>query len=150
MAEYPDATWPDYEKVVGALLRPLVADNSHIGNLLVDYDSQVGDIIIDGEPVERMETPRITIHERGGAVDPDDFTAFPRVEVACWAKKRQLARDTATSVTTLMLHSGGTEVAGALIDSVEDSTGSEELSLENPDDRCIIKLFTMGFRPQYD
>ncbi len=144
--EYPDADWPDVERVVGVLLRPLVSADEYLGNFVVlDYDQQIGD----------ANTPFITIHERGGELNSDDFTYFARIEVECWGKNRAVARSTMTKVMRIVLGSGGSEVAvpgdpvPSLIDMAEDTTGAEERALENPDDRCVTRMFTLGFRPMY-
>ena len=141
MSEYPDnVTWPDPEKVVGTIVRPLVGHDAHVGNfLVVDYDEQIGD----------QDQPFITVRERGGVIDDDDFTSYPNVEVSCWGKTRSVARSTMSEATKLVLQSGGTEVDGVLVDSAEDITGSEEPVLENPDDRVLTKMFRLGFRPIY-
>lgn len=141
MSEYPDnVTWPDPEKVVGTIVRPLVGHDAHVGNfLVVDYDEQIGD----------QDQPFITVRERGGVIDQDDFTSYPNVEVSCWGKTRSVARNTMSEATKLVLQSGGTEVNGVLVDSAEDITGSEEPVLENPDDRVLTKMFRLGFRPIY-
>lgn len=141
MSEYPpNVTWPDPERVVGSIVRPLVGHDAHIGNfLIVEYDEQVGD----------QDMPFITVRERGGVIDDDDFTSYPNVEVSCWGKTRAVARSTMSEATRLVLQSGGTEVDGVLVDSAEDITGAEEPVLENPDDRCLTKMFRLGFRPIY-
>lgn len=143
MSEFPDADYPDFEKVVGVLLRPLVAKDSHIGNhLVIEFDQVV-------EAIGQLDTPFITIRKRGGPIDGDDFTAYPNIEVSCWGKSRQVVVAAEAKVVRLILQSAGEEVDGALIDSAEDITGGEESVLENPDDRCIIRMFRLGFRPQY-
>lgn len=139
--DYPDnVEWPDAEKVVGALVLPHVEDEADIGNfLIVDYDEQIAN----------HDRPFITVRERGGSIDQDDFTSYPNIEVSCWGKSRTVARSTANRVLSTVLQSGGSEVIGALIDSAEDVTGAEEPVLENPDDRCITRMFRLGFRPIY-
>lgn len=142
MSEIPtNIVIPDFEKVIGALLRPLVVHDNDIGNFLVlDYDEQIGN----------HDTPFITIRERGGEFDMDDFTSYPNIEVSSWGKTRSVARNTNAQVQLLILQVAGEEVDGVLIDSAEDVTGSEEPSgLENPDDRCVTRMFRLGFRPQY-
>ncbi|WNM69941.1 tail terminator [Rhodococcus phage GuyFagieri] len=142
MSEWHEAPYPDFEKVVGVLLRPLVAYDEHIGNFLVAGYDQIAATMEDG-------TPFITILKRGGPIDPDDFTAYPLIEVSCWGKSRPVAVKAEADVLRLMMSAAATEVDGALIDSVEDLTGSEEVNLENPDDRCVTRMFRLGFRPQY-
>lgn len=141
MSDYPDnVEWPDPEKVVGTLVRPIVAFDEHVGNFLIaDYDEQIAPI----------DTPFITVRERGGSIDPDDFTSYPLVEVSCWGKTRLVARNAMKQALSVILQSGGTEVNGELVDSAEDMTGAEEPVLENPDDRCVTRMFRLGFRPIY-
>lgn len=142
MSEIPiNMEIPDFEKVIGALLRPLVVHDADIGNfLIVNYDEQI----------ENHDTPFITIRERGGAFDLDDFTSYPNIEVSCWGKSRSVARSTAASTFVLVLQAAGEEVEGVLIDSAEDVTGAEEPGdVSNNDDRCVTRMFRLGFRPQY-
>ena len=146
MSEWHDGEYPDFEKVVGARLLPLVKYPEHIGNFLVFEFDQIEEAWQNDDD-ERM--PFITIRHRGGPVDPDDFTAYPLIEVSCWGKSRPVAVRADQDVLRLMMSAAAEEVAGALIDSVEDLTGSEEVNLENPDDRCKTRLFRLGFRPQY-
>jgi hypothetical protein len=141
MSEYPDdVLWPDPEKVVGALLLPIVARPEDIGKFLI---AEYVELIAD------HDTPFITVRERGGQIDPDDFTSYKNVEVSCWGKTRSVARSAMDRAVQLVLGSGGTEVIGALVDSAEDVTGAEEPVLENPDDRCLTRMFQLGFRPIY-
>jgi len=144
MSNYPEGLdYPDPEKVVGAILRPAVENDFDIGNFLV----------VDFEQVEEYigNTDRlfVTVRERGGSGIADDFTNYPNVEVSCWGKSRSVARNGMDQVLKLVLQSGGTEVDGVLVDSAEDVTGAEEPVLENPDDRCLTRMFQLGFRPNY-
>lgn len=148
MSEYPDnATDPDFEKLVGVLLRPLVSDDSHIGNfLVVDYD-QIEELL-EGE--DQPEDPAfITIRKRGHNRDVDDFTITANIEVSCWGKTRSTAQGTAREAIKLLLQcDGGSEIDGVLIDTVEDMTGSEEVI--ETDDRRDVQLVAIGARPIYE
>lgn len=143
MSEYPDEGYGDIEKAIGALLRPLVAEDWHIGNFLVAEYDQIR------EPVEASGTPFITIICRGGPIDPDDFTWYADVEVSCWGKTRQVAVSTADQATRLILQAGGEEIDGIGIDAVEDVTGPNWTSVQNPDDRGLTRVFQLALRPQY-
>lgn len=142
MAEYPDADEPDFERLVGHLLRPLVSQDNHIGNFLVVDFEQISPVL--GE----ADVPFITIRKRGGTRDVDDFTLFANIEVSCWGKSREVAQGTARSAAKLLLAcDGGSEIDGVLIDTVEDAAGSEEVI--EVDDRQDTQLFTIGARPLY-
>lgn len=143
MSEFPDADYGDIEKAVGVLLRPLVAENEHIGNFLIAEYDQIAD------PVELYGKPFIVLQLRGGPIDLDDFTWYANVEVSCWGKTRQVAVDATRDATRLILQAAGEEVGGVLIDNVEDSTGPQWQFLENPDDRCMTRVFEFALRPQY-
>lgn len=143
MSEYPDAGYGDIEKALGELLRPLVAEPEHIGNWpIIDYQ-QIED------PAEMYGTPMIGITLRGGPIDPDDFTWYVNVEVSCWGKTRSVALGAEAEVRRLVLQSGGEEVAGVLIDAVEDVTGPQWISVQNPDNRGMTRIFQFALRPQY-
>lgn len=141
MSDFPeDVEWPDGEKVAGELLRPLVVHDNDIGNfLIVNYTEQIAN----------HDTPFITIRERGGYEDVDDFTSYQNIEVSCWGKSRNVARTTARKALAIMLNAGGEEVNGITVDSTEDVTGAEEPMLDNPDNRCVTRLIKMAFRPIY-
>lgn len=138
--------FPDVEKCVAALLRPIVADDNHIGNFVIaDFD----DVIEAGQG----DTPHIEIHRRGGRPDMATFTDWPLVEVLCWGKSRSVAVGAARDVVRLLVlnNPDGHFMAGeGFFDSVEDVTGSEEISSENPDDRCVSMTFELSCRPMYD
>lgn len=148
MSEYPDnGKDPDFEKLVGIVLRPLVPSDDHIGNfLIVDYDQVVE--ILEGE--DAPEDPAyITIRKRGHNRDVDDFTITANIEVSCWGKTRSTAQGTAREAIRLLLqHDGGSEIDGVLIDTVEDMTGSEEVI--ETDDRRDVQLVAIGARPIYE
>lgn len=139
MSNWPeDVEWPDGEKLAGALLRPLVVHDNDIGNfLIVDYNEQIAN----------HDTPFITVRERGGYEDPDDFTSYQDIEVSCWGKSRNVARSTSRKALAILLNAE--EVDGITIDGVEDVTGAEEPMLDNPDNRCVTRLIKMAFRPIY-
>lgn len=144
MSGMDDTDFADMEKAVGALLLPIVQDPDHIGNFLVIEYDQVGALL------DATDKPFITIRERGGVLDSDTFTSYTNIEVSCWGKSRQVARKAAKdSFRLLMQCEDGAEVDGVLIDGVEDMTGAEEVSLENPDDRCVTRMFQLSSRPQY-
>jgi hypothetical protein len=136
--------WPDAEKCIGTLLRPLVEHDAHIGNhVILDYDEQVGD----------QDTPFIELHRRGGPTDLATFTDWPVVEVLCWGKSRAVAQETMDGVIRLLLldNLDGHFMAGdGFFDTVEDVTGSEEVESSNPDDRCVSRTFQLSCRPMYD
>ncbi len=142
MAEYPDAEDPDFERLVGIVLRPLVTKDDHIGNFLVVDFEQISEVL--GE----TDVPFITIRKRGGTRDVDDFTLYANIEVSCWGKSREVAQGTGRKAVKLLLAlDGGSEIDGVLIDTVEDAAGSEEII--EVDDRQDTQLFTIGARPLY-
>lgn len=136
--------FPDVEKCIGALLRPLVTHDAHIGNFVIlDYDQQI----------EEQDTPFIEIHRRGGPKDLATFTDWPVVEVSCWGKSRAVAQETMDGIVRLLLldNIDGHFMAGdGFFDSVEDVTGSEEVETQNPDDRCVSMTVQLSCRPMYD
>ena len=142
MSEIPD--FPDTEKCVGALLRPLVEHDADIGNFVVyNYDEQIGD----------QDNPFIEIHRRGGPTDMATFTDWPVIEVSCWGKSRTVAMDTMKGVVRLvLLNNAGChfDMGGAMYDSVEDVTGEQEAESNNPDDRCVTRTFQFECRPMFD
>lgn len=140
----PLPDYPDVEKCIGALLRPLVEHDAHIGNFVVeDYDEQIGD----------HDTPFITVTQRGGPTEMDNFTMYPVIEVSSWGKSRTVARDTMRGIVRLLLLDTFGEqfmAGGALFDSVEDVTGSQENETENSEDRCMTMTFQLECRPMFD
>lgn len=146
-SDFPEAVhYPDIEKVLGVLLRPLVEKDSYIGNFVIsDYDQDA----IDEDTGQVTDSPFIEIHRRGGEYDPDDFSYYPNVEILFWGKSRSVANDTAAKGSILIHGCGGAEIDGVLIDLAEDATGDEEIRQNNFDDRCVTRQFRLGYRPIY-
>ncbi|QAY17383.1 tail terminator [Gordonia phage IDyn] len=146
-SDFPEgAVYPDIEKLLAKVLRPLVEKDSHIGNFVVsDYDQDS----IDEDTGEEVAGPFIEIHRRGGEYDPDDFSYYPNVEVLFWGKSRPVANDTAHKGTILLLGCSGAVIDGVQIDLLEDATGDEEVRQNNFDDRCVTRQFRVGYRPTY-
>ena len=146
-SDFPEGvTYPDIEKVIAKVLRPLVEKDSYIGNFIIaDYDTDS----VDETTGQVADSPFIEIHRRGGEYDPDDFSYYPNVEVLFWGKSRSVANDTAAKGAILLLGCGGAEIDGVQIDLVEDATGDEEVRQNNFDDRCVTRQFRFGYRPIY-
>lgn len=142
-SQYPEMVYPDVEKAVGRLLRPLVADDGHIGNFIIVEFDQVSAVI--GE----LETPFIGIRLKGGPIDSDDFTWYPNIEVSCWGRTRSVAQGAAFDATRLVMSTGGEECGGVGIDSVEDVTGPEEQMFDSRDERAMRRIFQFAIRPEY-
>lgn len=140
MSEYPDAGYPDMEKLVASHIRPLVGHDAHIGNFVIlDYDDQVED----------HDSPFITVRYRGGVIDSDDFTWYVNIEVSCWGKSRPVAQGTSFAAARLLFGCAGEGIGDVGIDGVEDVTGPEELTVSTPDDRCMTRIYQLAVRPQY-
>lgn len=139
--------FPDVEKCFADLLRPLVAEDDHIGNFVIlDFDKLVLDTGWE-------DTPFIELHERDGDLDPATFTKWPVLEVLCWGKSRDVARGTAAAVSKLIVEDNFQEqfeAGGELFDSAEIIAGSSEQSVENPDNRCVTLTFQLECRPIYN
>lgn len=142
-SQYPEMVYPDIEKAVGRLLRPLVADDGHIGNFVIIEFDQVSEVI------GALETPFISIRLRGGPIDSDDFTWYPNIEVSCWGRTRSVAQDAAFEATRLIMSTGGEECGGVGIDGVEDVTGPEEQMFDSRDERAMRRMFQLAIRPEY-
>lgn len=150
--------FPDAERCIAELLRPLVRHDEHIGNFVVDdFDEQI--LGIDpgtGEPLDNAELGDglfITVTERGGVVDIPTFSAYPVLEVSCWGKSRSVARNGASQVLRLLVLDnldGQFMAGGCLFDNVEDISGQEEVTVTNPDDRCVSQTFQLECRPMFE
>ena len=159
MTDSPIPDFPDTERCIAELLRPLVREADHIGNFVVeDFDTQVLGWSDDGQHTTDLlglgdDGLFITVTERGGPVDLATFTAYPILEVSCWGKSRSVARNGAARVLRLLVLDnldGQFMAGGHLFDSAEDISGQEEVTVTNPDDRCVSQTFQLECRPMFD
>lgn len=139
--------FPDVEVCIADLLRPLVEEDDHIGNfVIVDFDEMVLETGWE-------DTPFIEVHELDGDIDNATFTKWPVLEVLCWGKSRDVARQTAAAVTKLIVEDNFQEqfeAGGELFDSAELIAGSAEQKTINPDNRCVTLTFQLECRPIYN